>query len=64
MSSLGAYSLLVEPVKVLFLGGLVSLVAEDSATLEDGHLLRRQAGVLALHLQHPADLPLVCPTCD
>jgi hypothetical protein len=51
----------VEPVKVLFFGGLVSLVAEDSATLRDGHLLRRQAGVLALHLQHPADLPLVCP---
>jgi hypothetical protein len=33
------------------------LVAEDSATLEDRDLVRRQAGVLARHLQHPADLP-------
>ena len=33
------------------------LVAEDSATLEDRGLVRRQAGVLARHLQHPADLP-------
>ena len=28
------------------------LVAEDSATLEDRDLVRRQACVLALHLQH------------
>ena len=33
------------------------LVAEDSATLEDRDLVRRHAGVLARHLQHPADLP-------
>ena len=52
---------LSETEKIHFLGGLVCLVAEDSA-LEDRDLVRRQAGVLARHLQHPEDLPLVCPT--
>ena len=47
---------LSETEKIHFLGGLVSLVAEDSA-LEDRDLVRRQAGVLARHLQHPDNLP-------
>ncbi len=67
MSSLGACSLLLEPVKVLFLGGLLSLVAEDSATLEDGLLLRRQAGVLASSSRPPASSSTFttsrCPFC-
>ena len=53
-----------ETAKVLFSGGLVWLVAEDSATIEDRDLVRRQAGILARRLQHPADHPTVCPTCD
>ena len=36
------------------------LVAEDSAKLEDRDLVRRQAGVLALHLQvHHLQMPLL-----
>ena len=57
-------SLLVETLKVLFVCGLKWLVAEDSATLEDRDLVHRQAGVLALHLEHPEDLPPIGLTCD
>jgi len=48
-----------ETAKVLFSGGLVWLVAEDSATIEDRDLVRRQAGILARRLQHPADLQTI-----
>ena len=47
--------------------GLACLVAENSVTLEDRDLVQRQLGVLTRlerHFQHPADLPMVCPTCD
>ena len=40
------------------------LVAKDSATLEDRDLVRRQAGILARHLQLPADLPVDSPASD
>jgi hypothetical protein len=45
--------------------GLVQLVAEDSASIEDRDLVRRQAVVLARHLPHLADPPPMCRlTCD